>query len=55
MLSQQGLLFLTNPDSRYAYLAWLLLFILFMNIVMQSNLIYNIKSILPLKMKAKID
>lgn len=55
MLSQQGLLFLSNPDSRYAYLAWLLLFILFINIFIQSNLFHNLKSILPSKMKVKID
>ena len=55
MLLQQGLLFLSNPDSRYAYLAWLLLFILFINIFIQSNLFHNLKSIIPLKMKVKID
>ena len=32
MISQHGVLLLTHPDSRYAYLAWLLTVILFVKI-----------------------
>tara|TARA_B100001057_G_C22858273_1_gene953502 strand:+ start:1225 stop:3258 length:2034 start_codon:yes stop_codon:yes gene_type:complete len=42
MFAQQFLLLLSNPDSRYAYLAWLLTFLLFIKILHQENLILKI-------------
>ncbi len=43
-ISQHAVLILTHPDSRYAYLAWLLTFILFVKIVYDNKLIYKIYS-----------
>ena len=37
MLSQHGVLFLTHASSRYAYLAWLLTFILFVYLISKMN------------------
>ena len=42
MIAQQSLLLFSNPDSRYAYLAWLLTFLLFIKILHQENLILKI-------------
>ncbi len=38
-ISQHGVLILTHPDSRYAYLAWLLTFLLFIKIIYENNLL----------------
>lgn len=38
-LSQHFVLLITHPDSRYAYLAWLLTFILFAKVVSDNNLL----------------
>ena len=38
-LSQHFVLLITHPDSRYAYLAWLLTFILFVKVVSDNNLL----------------
>ena len=43
-VSQHGVLILTHPDSRYAYLAWLLTFILFVKLVYDNNLFGSIYS-----------
>ena len=42
MLCQHLVLFMTHPDSRYAYLAWLLTFILFSYFV-ERNILRKLK------------
>ena len=48
-ISQHAVLILTHPDSRYAYLAWLLTFILFVKFIYDNNLLYKIYSKISLK------
>ncbi len=48
-ISQHAVLILTHPDSRYAYLAWLLTFILFVKIIYDNNLLYRTYSKISLR------
>ena len=41
-IAQHFVLLITHPDSRYAYLAWLLTFLLFVKIVYEYNIINNL-------------
>tara|TARA_Y100000768_G_scaffold388427_1_gene384296 strand:- start:1561 stop:3552 length:1992 start_codon:yes stop_codon:yes gene_type:complete len=52
-ISQHGVLILTHPDSRYAYLAWLLTLILFIKIANDHNFIrfLNLKFIFKKNLK----
>ena len=47
-ISQHLVLLITHPDSRYAYLAWLLTFILFIKILYQSNFYFKVKNLIYL-------
>ena len=42
VISQHGVLLLTHPDSRYAYLAWLLTFILFAKVEYSNKILQKI-------------
>ncbi len=42
MILQHCLLLFSNPDSRYAYLAWLLTFILFIKLLDQNKILFKI-------------
>lgn len=43
-ISQHMVLLVTHPDSRYAYLAWLLTLLLFIKINYENNIILNFKN-----------
>ena len=42
MILQHCLLLFSNPDSRYAYLAWLLTFVLFIKLLDQNKILFKI-------------
>ena len=42
VISQHGVLLLTHPDSRYAYLAWLLTFILFVKVEYSNKVLQQL-------------